>query len=133
MRCNIVFDDDYNIVSIKCAINGEYILPDNFDFSHINCYHIVRDGENYEFILDEDKVEETNQQNANSNEIEDLQKKLNNSDYIIAQAFEEVLALNNPLTFVTDIIRIMVRYSTQYAEMLANRREWRNRIEELRR
>lgn len=133
IRCNIEFDEDNYITRIVSLRDGEYILPENFDFIHLNCYYISRSGDDYEFILDENKVAELNQKIIDSDEIEDLQKKLNNSDYIIAQAFEEVLALNNPLTFVADVIKIMIKYSTEYHDTLINRKNWRNRIRDLRR
>lgn len=64
-------------------------------------------------------------------EIDELKSFLYETDYIISRAFEEVLALNNPITYVADVIKIQIKYSKQYAEALANRVKARNRIEEL--
>ena len=71
------------------------------------------------------------QEKADQAEVKDLKQKLNDTDYIIARAFEEVLALNNPVTFVADTIKIMVKYSKMYKDTLAERKVWRARIEEL--
>ena len=102
-----------------------------FWFVLYNCYYIVRDEDNYEFVLDEEKVAEVNQKTSDSNEIEDLQKKLNETDYIFAKYCEELLSLNNPLTWVTDVIKLNVKYMQLYAETIKNRKQWRERIEEL--
>lgn len=132
MRANIEFENDY-IKSLKSSPDGEYELPKDFDISLLNCYYIIRKSKTeYEFVLDETKANQVVEDDEKDTEIQQLETKLNNSDYIIAQAFEEVLALNNPLTFVADIIKIMIKYSTKYKDTLANRKTWRNRIQELR-
>lgn len=126
MRANVLFDDDDYIICFKQASDGDYELPD-MNLGCINCYHLV-DGE---IVLDQEKADSVLTENNNRNEIQILQKKLNNTDYIVARAFEEVLSLNNPLTFVADIIKIMVKYSAEYKTQLVERKTWRARIEEL--
>lgn len=78
-----------------------------------------------------DQILADRQAAADQAEIKDLKQKLNDSDYIIDRTFEDVMALNNPLTFITDIIKIMTDYRKKYAEMLLQRKAWRKRIEEL--
>ena len=65
-------------------------------------------------------------------EITELQAKLTETDYIVSRAFEEVMSLTNPITWVADVIKIMIKYSAKYREVIANRKSWRERIEELR-
>lgn len=89
-----------------------------------NC--LVFDDEEYKRIL------EAEQDKADQKEINELQQKLNETDYIMARWSEEVLACDNPLTWVADVIKINLAYSKKYAEMLKNRKTWRERIEELR-
>jgi len=87
---------------------------------------LIFDEQEYQNILN-------NRQKAQDEaEIEELEQKLNETDYIMARYTEELLGLNNPLTWITDVIKLNVKYTKQYAEAIANRKKWRERIEELR-
>ena len=44
---------------------------------------------------------------------------------------EEIMALSNPLTFITDILKIFVNYANKYKEQLAQRKNARDEIENL--
>lgn len=93
----------------------------------------------YKFIdgvleLDENKKAELikqEEQTAKETEILELEQALNRTDYIMARMMEEIMALNNPLTFISDMIKIFVSYGTKYKDTLADRKTWRERIEEL--
>lgn len=130
MKARIEFDENNYIKRlITDNINGQYEIDENtFDFEHLYCYQLIND----ELVLDENKVKEQDEQNDKDNEIFELEQLLNNTDYIIARVFEEVMSLNNPLTFITDLLKIFVKYKDKYREQLANRVKWRERIEELR-
>lgn len=71
------------------------------------------------------------QKKADFKEADSLKAFLYETDYIISRAFEEVLALTNPLTYVTDVIKIQIKYSKQYKEALKKRVVARTRIEEI--
>ena len=86
---------------------------------------LVFDEKEYQRILD------SKQQAENQLEISDLKQKLNETDYIMARWGEELISLENPLTWVSDVIKINIKYSKEYKETLANRKSWRKRIEEL--
>lgn len=131
MKAKIDFDENKYIKRfVTDNINGEYEIDfDNFDMDHLYCYHLV----NNELVLDEDKVNQLDEKQAKEEEIIELEHNLNDTDYIIARVFEEVMSLNNPLTFISDLIKIFVKYNSYYKEQLTNRVKWRNRIEELRR
>ena len=128
MRATITFDENNYIKRFLTDINGEYEIDEKtFEFDFMFCYHLLDD----ELVLDEEKKAEQISEDAKQEEITDLKQKLNETDYIIARTYEDVMALNNPLTFVADIIKILLQYRTKYAEALANRKAWRERIEEL--
>lgn len=78
------------------------------------------------------RIEEAEQKKADEEEISELEQKLNETDYIIARWGEEIVSLTNPVTWVADVIKINVKYAREYKEALANRKAWRERIEELR-
>ena len=126
MKYIIITDENDYIVSMYEDPEG-IELPEDFDFSFIGCYKLIDN----EIVLDEDKLTEIEEEEEKNAEILVLQNKLNNSDYIVVRAFEDVMSLNNPLTFVADVIKIMVKYSAQYKEQLVERKTWRERIEEL--
>ena len=127
MKCNVNLDDEGYVLRIKTASDGEYELPDDLDLSCISCYRLVKGS----FVADEEKMAQIRLADQAKNEIESLSKKLQETDYIIARTFEEVMALDNPLTFVSDTIKIIVNNSKKCQELLALRKSWRARIEEL--
>ena len=86
---------------------------------------------NGELIVDEEKKQEILENIAKNTEISELEQNLNSTDYIMARMLEEIMALNNPLTFIADIIKIFASYAAKYKDSLANRKKWRERIEEL--
>lgn len=98
---------------------------------YLNAYKLI-DGV---LEIDEDKKAELikeEEQMAKETEILELEQDLNKTDYIMARMLEEIMALNNPLTFISDMIKIFVAYGTKYKDTLADRKTWRERIEELR-
>lgn len=87
-----------------------------------------------ELIFDEKRYQEildAKQHKADLKEIADLKEKLNGTDWIMAKWVEEILALNNPLTWVADVIKINIKYMKDYSQTIADRKAWRERIEEL--
>lgn len=106
---------------------------EDYDFSNgrIRAYKLgknklIFDEQEYQNILND------RQKAQDEAEIKDLEQKLNETDYIMARFTEELLGLNNPLTWITDVIKLNAKYTKQYAEAIANRKKWRERIEELR-
>lgn len=87
---------------------------------------LIFDEQEYQNILN------ARQKAQDEAEIKDLEQKLNDTDYIMARFTEELLGLNNPLTWIADVIKLNAKYTKQYAEAIANRKKWRERIEELR-
>ena len=127
MRANITFDVNGYAINFAQALDGQYELPLTFDIDFLRCYHLVDN----ELTLDEEKKASALEEEEKQVEISDLQSKLNGTDYIIARTFEEIMALDNPLTFIADFIKILKSFKSKYAEQLKNRKAWRERIEEL--
>lgn len=104
----------------------DYNLEDDRLFAY-------RLGKN-ELIFDEAKYKEIckeKEKEADFKEIAELKQKLTDSDYIIARWGEEIVSLENPLTWIADVIKINLKYSKEYKDAFANRKKWRARIEEL--
>ena len=135
MRYFVSLDKDGYVVSIKHTNSPmDFVELDleQYDLSGLRkfAYKLGKD----ELIFDEDRyLDLTNKQTMKNNakEVVELKKKLTDTDYIVARAFEEVMALKNPLTWVADVLVITLKYSRKYAETIANRSIWRARVEEL--
>lgn len=127
----INLDENNYILSISHTANDSVDLDLSLlDLKYLNAYKFI----NSEVILDEAKKAEmiaADAQQAIDEEIADLKQKLNESDYIVANTFEQVMSLDNALTFVADFIKIMADFRKKYADLIINRKNWRARIEEL--
>lgn len=103
---------------------------DEYDLNKIRAYKLgknklIFDAEEWKRISDE------TQKKKDFKEIDELKSFLYETDYITSRAFEEIMALTNPLTYIADVIKIQIKYTKQYADALAKRVWARNRIEEL--
>lgn len=128
IKARIEFDENNYIKHFVVDwINGNYEVDDDFDIDYLHCYHLV-DGE---ILLDLEKKKEQIELEKKLQEIEELEWKLAGTDYICARCFEEILSLDNKLTFIADFIAILAKYTKQYKDVLAQRKQWRARIEEL--
>lgn len=130
-----VFTDGRGYVTNITQTGKDYVELDLKEYElsdgKIRAYKL---GKN-RLIFDENewkRIQDQRQKKADEKEIAELEQKLNDTDYIIARWGEEIVALENPLTWVADVIKINIKYSQQYKEALKNRKTWRERIEELR-
>lgn len=131
MKYTVNLDEQNYVLSIANTPNDNIELDlTDIDLPHLNAYQLVDN----ELVLDEVKlnelIQEEHQREVND-EIFDLEQKLNSTDYIMARMLEEIMALDKPLTFIADMIKIFVSYGQKYKTQLANRKSWRERIEEL--
>lgn len=132
----IVDSDNYLITARHTGIFARDIYEldiTKYDFTNnrLRAYKLVKN----ELVFDEQRYQEivsAIDRQEKDKEIEKLQKELDDSDYIVSRAFEEVMALTNPLTWVADVIKITTKYALKYKEVIANRSIWRKKIEELR-
>ena len=131
MLYTVNIDMNGYILSVGHTKNDDTELDlDKMDLPHINAYKLTSEG----FILDEQRLTELVQdeeQKAKDDEIAQLKEMLNQTDYIMAETFESIMALNNPVTFIADFIKVLVDFKQQYAEAIENRKLWRQRIKEL--
>ena len=133
MRYNVFLDGRGYVTNITPSIKGYVELNlDDYDFSN-NRKRAYRLGKN-KLIFDEaewKRIQDENQHKADEKEIADLEQKLADTDYIFAKYCEELLSLDNALTWVSDVIKLNLKYMKQYSEVIKNRKAWRERIEEL--
>jgi hypothetical protein len=67
----------------------------------------------------------------NNRRIEYLKTLLTQTDYIMSKWVEEIISLDNPLTWISDVIKINVKYINQYRQVIQDRKAWRKEIEDL--
>lgn len=131
MKYTLNLDENGFVLSIGHTMNDNVELDlSQIDFAFLNAYQFVGGI----LTLNETKKAEIvtkQKKKADAEEIADLQSKLNGTDYIISRTFEEIMALDNSVTFVVEFIKILKEFRTKYAEQLKNRKSWRERIEEL--
>lgn len=132
MKYTLNLDEKNYILSIAHTPDDDVELDlTDIDLKHLSAYQLLDN----ELVLDEAKLNELiaqEHQREVDEEIFDLEQKLNSTDYIMARMLEEIMALDKPLTFIADMIKIFVSYGKKYKTQLANRKSWRERIEELR-
>lgn len=130
MLYTLNLDSENYILSISHTPNDNINIDiDQIEAKYLNAYKY-----NGELFLDEEKKQamiEEETQKAKETEIAELKKSLNDTDYIMAETFEEIMSLDNALTFIADFIAILKQFKSQYSETIANRKAWRQRIKEL--
>lgn len=132
MLFTVNLDEDNFILSLAHTNNDNVEIDvEDIDMQYLNAYQLIN---GIVTLNAEKKAElvEAEEQEAKDEEIAELEKNLNDTDYIMARMLEEIMGLSNPLTFITDMLLIFANYATKYREALANRKTWRARIEELR-
>lgn len=103
-----------------------------YDFTdgRMSAYKLGKD----ELIFDESKWREMSKNKIKEDdkvEIVTLKQRLLETDYIAAKWLEEIISLDNPLTWIRDVIAINIKYSKEYRDTIRKRKLWRKRIKEL--
>lgn len=83
-------------------------------------------------VIDETKkaeYETSKSKRATEERKAELRKLLNESDYLVARTFEQVMSCTNPVTFITDLIAITTKFGAKYGDVIANRQTWRDELE----
>lgn len=131
MLYTVNLDKDNYILSVSHTKNDNVELDlFTIDVQYLNAYQLI---DNVVVLNEEKKVELVAEEEREEKdlEIKELQKKLDDTDYIFAHELEDITALSNPVTFITDMIKVLVSYATKYKDVIAERKAWRERIEEL--
>lgn len=123
------YDNMGYIIGFYDTLDSDYDYEGNFiDDTIAKGWYKFVDGS---FVEDLERKKEIESETIKEEEIKHLEQNLNSTDYIMARMVEELMALDNPLTFIADTIKIFVAYRKKYKEQIANRKKWRERIEEL--
>lgn len=131
MLYTVTLDKENYLTSVAHTQNDNIELDlSTLNLPYLNAYKMVDNAP----VLDEEKLQaliEAEQQEAKNEEIEELKDKLSKTDYVMAETFEEIMSLESSVTFVIDFINIIKQFKNQYAEVISERKAWRQRIKEL--
>lgn len=122
--------NDYVLSIAHTSKDNIEINITELDLFYLNAYQLIGN----KLVMNQDRkaeIDAERNEEAKQTEIESLKKSLADTDYIVSETFENVLALDNPVTFISDFIKIMVQFNSKYATVIANRKIWRDRIKEL--
>ena len=135
MKYEVITDrEGYCVIIRHTGTKLDYVEldPDKYDLTdgRINAYKL---GKN-ELIFDKSKWSSMKAKETvitNKQNIATLKERLAETDYIAAKWLEEIIALDNPLTWIRDVIAINIKYSKEYRDTIRKRKLWRKRIKEL--
>lgn len=135
MKYEVITDrEGYCVIIRHTGTKLDYVELDlnKYDLTdgRINAYKL---GKN-ELIFDKSKwssMKARETVTANEQNIATLKERLAETDYIAAKWLEEIIALDNPLTWIRDVISINIKYSKEYRDTIRKRKLWRKRIKEL--
>lgn len=136
MRFQVITDqDDYCVLVRHTGTKLDFIdlNLEDYDFSNerLRAYKL----EGNKLMFDESRyaqIQKNNQEKSEKIEMLDLEQKLKETDYIISKWGEEIIELSNPLTWISDVIKISIKFIKEYKDTLERRKTWRKRIEEIR-
>ena len=117
------------IMSIGHTANDSIDLDlQTMELEYLNAYQLI---DNVPVLNEMRKTEIIAEKETEEHDehIRELKQFLKDTDYITAESFEKVLALNNPVTFISDMIKILVEYNSKYADIIAQRVQARKEIE----
>lgn len=63
----------------------------------------------------------------NQKSIEEAKQGLNSTDYVAAKTLDALLSCSN----ITDILEVLTKFKMDYGDVIEQRKEWRNKINEL--
>ena len=130
MLYTVTTDDNGYILSISHTKEDSIELDlKEMDLRYLGAYQLSKGV----VTLDEavkKELEDEMKHEADQERIEELKMYLKSTDGIMAEMIEDMLSLNNPVTFIADLIKLMADYSTRYKDVIAQRKEARREIDE---
>ena len=97
------------------------------DLAYLDCYY-EKDGK---IVLNEERKAQMEADESRESRIHELEKMLEESDSIVTGMLDDIASLNNPVTFISDFIKVLADYNGKYASLIADRKAWRAELETL--
>ena len=127
MKYELFKNDEGFIVSMLKSDKGIEVDISKMDLAYLDCYY-EKDGK---VVLNEDKLAAVKADESRQFRIHELEKMLEESDGIVTGMLDDIASLNNPVTFISDFIKVLADYNGKYASLIADRKAWRAELETL--
>ena len=127
MKYELLKNDEGFIVSMLKSDKGIEVDISKMDLAYLDCYY-EKDGK---VVLNEDKLAAVKADESRQFRIHELKKMLEESDGIVTGMLDDIASLNNPVTFISDFIKVLADYNGKYASLIADRKAWRAELETL--
>lgn len=127
MKYLVNTDKDGYVSGLFQDEKGIEIDLSKIDLAMLFCYKL-NDGK---LILDEAKKESIIGSRNNEQRIAELRKMLTESDDIMGGMLDGMASLTNPVTFISDFIKLIGDMNSKYADLIAQRKAWREELESL--
>lgn len=119
MKYNIKTDDNGYITEIRQDEKGiEIEITEQF-LSFMTCYKLS--GTN--IVLDQEKMNSMIMEEQKENRVAEIINELERTDYVQDEFIDSLLSLNNPVTFITDILALISKMTKDYPQIIAKRKE----------
>ena len=126
-KYELIKNDEGFIVSMIKSDKGIEVDVSNMDLAYLDCYY-EKDGK---VILNEERKAQMIADEEKESRIHELETMLEESDGIITGMLDDIVALDNPVTFISDFIKVLANYNSKYSKLIADRKAWRSELEEL--
>ena len=126
-KYELIKNDEGFIVSMIKSDKGIEVDVSKMDLAYLDCYY-EKDGK---VILNEERKAQMVADEEKESRIHELETMLEESDGIITGMLDDIVALDNPVTFISDFIKVLANYNSKYSSLVADRKAWRSELEEL--
>ena len=127
MKYELIKNDEGFIVSMIKSDKGIEVDISKMDLAYLDCYY-EKDGK---VVLNEERKAQMKADESRESRIHELEKMLEESDGIVTGMLDNIASLNNPVTFISDFIKVLADYNGKYASLIADRKAWRAELETL--
>ena len=126
-KYELIKNDEGFIVSMIKSDKGIEVDVSKMDLAYLDCYY-EKDGK---VVLNEERKAQMIADEEKDVRIHELENMLEESDGIITGMLDDIVALDNPVTFISDFIKVLANYNSKYSALVADRKAWRSELEEL--
>ena len=118
MKYKVITDKDGFIQSVEKSDEGMELKLDQDMIMNLDCYKLVEG----KIVMDSEKYEQKKADKQKSDRIAEIMNELDDTDYVQDEFINSLLSLNNPVTFIADMISLMNGVMKDYPNIIAKRK-----------
>ena len=127
MKYRVIADEQNFVIGIVADEKGIEIEKDIANSEYLEAYRLAEG----KLILDEDRKAELVSRDQTQARAEELTRLLEDSDIEVTAILDDLTSLNNPVTFVTDLISLLSSFNSKYSQLVKDRKAWRSELNDL--